>query len=153
METTPRDVKERLLRHRVLGIDTMVFIYHFEDNPTYRSITGTLFRLIEEGEVRGVTSTLTIMEILVKPKRLDNLVAVEDYKYALTNFPNLNLRSLDLEVAEKAAEIRARRNLRPPDAIQLATCIVEEASAFITNDAQLRDIEELEVMILKEMLA
>jgi predicted nucleic acid-binding protein len=152
MAATPGDVKEQLLRHGALGIDTMVFIYHFEDNPIYNTITGTLFKLIEDGEIRAVTSTLSMMEILVKPKRLSNHAAVEDYKYALTNFPNLHLRNLDLEVAEKAAEIRARRNLRPPDAVQLATCIVEDASAFITNDIQLRDIDEPEVMILKDML-
>lgn len=151
METTPRDVEEQLLGHRAIGIDTMVFIYHFEDNPTYSPITKTLLNLIEDGKIRGVTSTLSMMEILVKTKRLGNHAAVEDYKYALTNFPNLHLRSLDLEVAEKAAEIRASRNLRSPDAIQLATSIVEDASAFITNDTQLRDIDEPEVMILKEM--
>jgi len=152
MAAAPRDMNNRLLKHEILGIDTMVFIYHFEENPAYGPLTRALFQLIEDGDIKGVTSTLSVMEILVKPKRLGDLAAIEDYKYALTNFPNLRLRCLDLEVAEKVAEMRARRNLRPPDAIQLATCMVEGASAFITNDAQLRVIDELDVIILKEMV-
>lgn len=152
MEDPSTRIRETLQRRKAYGLDTMAFIYHFEENPTYTTFTKPLFELIEAGETRGVTSTISLMEILVKPKQLGDLAAVEDYKYALTNFPNLKLRNLDPEVAEKAAEIRARHNTRLPDAIQIATSLIEEAEAFITNDTKLRNISEIEIIIMKEIL-
>lgn len=152
MEDPSARIRETLQRRRAYGIDTMAFIYHFEENPTFTPFTKPLFELIEVGEARGVTSTLSLMEILVKPKLVGDLAAVEDYKYALTNFPNLKLRSLDLEVAEKAAELRAKHHIRPPDAIQIGTSLVEEAEAFITNDSKLKGISEIEIIIMKEII-
>lgn len=152
MEDHSTRIRENLQRLKAYGIDTMAFIYHFEENPTYTPFTKPLFELIEAGEARGVTSTLSLMELLVKPKQMGDLAAVEDYKYALTNFPNLKVRSLDLEVAEKAAEIRARYPLRPPDAIQIGTSLVEQAEAFITNDSRLKTISEIEIIIMKEFI-
>lgn len=152
MEEPSSRIKKTLQRHEVYGIDTMTFIYHFEDNPTYNLFTKPLFELIEAGEARGITSTLSLMEIFVKPKEVGDLAAVEDYKYALTNFPNLKLRSLDLEVADKAAAIRAKHHIRPPDAIQIGTALIEEAEAFITNDSKLKRINEIEIIVMKEFI-
>ena len=152
MEDPSARIRETLQRRKAYGIDTMVFIYHFEENPTYTPFTKPLFEFIEAGEARGVTSTLSLMEILVKPMQVGDLAAVEDYKYALTNFPNLKLRSLDLEVAEKAAELRAKHHIRPPDAIQIGTSLIEEAEAFITNDSKLKGISEIEIIIMKEII-
>lgn len=148
---SPSERVTRLLRGRgSYFIDTMAFIYHFEENPAYTPFTRTLFQLVEAGEARGVASTLTLMELLVKPKRLGDAVAVEDYKYTLANFPNLKLRSLDPEVAERAAEIRAKHNLKPPDAIQVATALVEDAEALVTNDLKLKGVGEIETIIIGE---
>jgi len=152
MEDPSARIRETLQRRKTYGIDTMAFIYHFEENPTYTLFTKPLFELIEAGEARGVTSTLSLMEILVKPKQVGDHAAVEDYKYALTNFPNLKLRSLDLEVAEKAAELRAKHHIRPPDAIQIGTSLIEEAEVFITNDSRLKGISEIEIIIMKDII-
>jgi len=149
----PSEGIKRFLRERgSYCIDTMAFIYHFEGNPDYTPFTRALFELVEEGEVWGVASTLTLMELLVRPKRLGDLIAVEDYKYALANFPNLRLRSLDSEVAEKAAEIRARHSLRPPDAVQIATAMVEGVEALVTNDLKLKGVGEIETIIMGEII-
>jgi predicted nucleic acid-binding protein len=143
-------VKEALAPHRVVGIDTMVFIYHIEGNQRYRPFTRTLFKSVESGECRAVTSTLTLLETLVKPKEIKDEEMRDDYYFALTSFPNLTLRPIDEKVAEAAAEIRARSGLRTPDAIQIATCLVEDASAFITNDERLRKIEDPQIIIMSD---
>ena len=152
MEEPSAGIKQVLQRHETYGIDTMAFIYHFENNPTYTLFTKPLFQVIEAGKARGVTSTLSVMEILVKPKEIGNISAAEDYKYVLTNFPNLRIRNLDLEVAEKAAEIRAKYHLRPPDAIQIGTALVEDADAFITNDSKLKRVDEIEIIVMKDLV-
>lgn len=143
-------MKEALSPHGVVGVDTMVFIYHLEGNERYGPFTRTLFREVESGVRRAVTSTLTLLETLVKPKVIGDEDMRDDYYYALTSFPNLKLRPVDEEVAETAAEIRARSGLRTPDALQVATCLVEGASAFITNDERLRKVEGLQIIVMED---
>ena len=46
------DVRERLRGHRAVGIDTMVFIYHFEENPDYQPVTRSILELVEVGEIK-----------------------------------------------------------------------------------------------------
>jgi predicted nucleic acid-binding protein len=52
------------------------------------------------------------------------------------------------EVAERAADLRARYNVRTPDAIQLATALEAGCDAFLTNDLALRRVAELRVLVL-----
>ncbi len=101
--------------------------------------------------IGGVTSTLALMEILVKPLRAVNTRAVRDYTYLITSFPGMTMRAVDVEVAEKASELRAKYNVRAPDAIHAATSIVEGADAFITNDARLQRIAEVNVLLLSRL--
>jgi predicted nucleic acid-binding protein len=135
---------------KTIGLDTQPFIYHFQENPVFLPLTEMIFQAVEKGEVRASTSTITLMEVLVKPKREGNAKAFEEYKFLLQTFPNLTLRHLDEEVAEKAAEIRAQYNIRPPDAIQLASAFAENAEAFVTNDERLRRFSEIEILILND---
>jgi predicted nucleic acid-binding protein len=145
------DFRTIIKAFRSIGLDTQLFIYHFQENTTYLPLTQAIFETIESGQVKASTSVVTLLEILVKPKREGNARAVEEYKFALQTFPNLKLKSVDQAVAEKAAEIRATHNLRPPDAIQLASAITENAEAFITNDDRLkRAAKEIHVIVLRE---
>jgi predicted nucleic acid-binding protein len=145
-------VRGALAPHGVVGVDTMVFIYHLEGDERLEPFTRTLFSSVEGGERRAVTSTITLLETLVKPKEIGDEEMRDDYYFALTSFPNLKNRAVDEEVAEVAAEIRARGELRTPDALQLATCLVEGASEFITNDERLRKIEDPKIIIMNDYL-
>ena len=88
----------------------------------------------------------------MKPKEIGDEEMRDDYYYALTSFPNLKMRPVDEEVAEAAAEVRARSGLRTPDALQVATCLVEGASAFITNDEWLRKVEGLQIIVMNDYI-
>jgi predicted nucleic acid-binding protein len=60
---------------------------------------------------------------------------------------------VDRDVAGKASQLRARFGLRPADAIQAATCLVEKAKALVTNDRQLARLKPvLDVFILEDYL-
>ena len=95
-----RLIKELLEKYWIVGIDTAAFIYHFEENKEYLPFTDVLFEMIETGKIRGVTSTITLMEVLVKPKRDGNERAVDEYKFILQMFPNLEIRQVDAEVGD-----------------------------------------------------
>ncbi len=127
----------------------MVFIYHFEDHPEFSLITEKLFDAVEKGKYRAVTSFVSLIEILVKPKREGAAKAVADYRDLLLTFPNLEFVPIDLHVADIASSLRAKYAIRTPDAIQLATAITSGASAFITNDDKLTKIEEIKTVLLR----
>ena len=145
-------LRDLLRRHSVVGLDTSIFIYHLEDHPRYGPVTADLLSTLEKGGFQGVTSYLTLMEILLKPKGEGKLEAIRDYEFYLTTFPNLSFVSIGLEVARRAADLRAGYRLRPPDAIQLAAALVHGATAFLTNDKKLKSVNELKVLILDDWL-
>ena len=145
-------MEELNLNGKIIGLDTMVFIYHFEENQIYSPLTFSIFESLEKGNFNGITSTLTLLEILVKPKKENNLLLVERYKILLETFPNLQVKTLNENVADIASSLRANYNINTPDAIQVATSLEAQADVFITNDASLKKIPEIKVLLLSEML-
>lgn len=145
-------MEELNLKGKIIGLDTMVFIYHFEENKIYSPLTFSIFESLEKGNFNAITSILTLLEILVKPKRESNLILTERYKILLETFPNLQVKALDENIADVASSLRANYNINTPDAIQVATSLEAQANVFITNDTSLKKITEIKVMLLSEMV-
>ena len=146
------EVRRILGQYKILGLDTMCFIYFFEDNPQYIPFVKPLFELIEDGEVRGIASTISMMEVLVTPKRENNDVLVDQYEFIFETYPNLEIYDCNRGIAKSASDLRARYELRAPDSIQVATALEGKADAFITNDDYLKKIEEIEIIVMREIL-
>jgi predicted nucleic acid-binding protein len=59
----------------------------------------------------------------------------------------LTLADVTRDVARRAAQLRAGYNLRPADALQVATALVHGATALVTNDQWLaRQSAKLDVI-------
>lgn len=142
---------KRISRGDIIGIDTMVFIYHLEDNLKFSNITEELFDNIENGKYHAVTSIITLLEILVKPKMEKNFQITSDYRDLLLTFPNLKFSQVDLQVSDIASTLRVKYKIKTPDAIQIATAISEKAKVFITNDEQLKNINDIDIILLSEL--
>lgn len=54
-------------------------------------------------------------------------------------------------IARQAAEVRARYNLQLPDAFQIATALATGCDTFLTNDAQLKRVSDLRVVVISEL--
>jgi predicted nucleic acid-binding protein len=141
----------KAIRDKIIGIDTMVFIYHLEDHPDYSHVTERIFEAVEHGKYNAVTSVITLIEILVKPKRDGNLTAVKDYKDLLQTFPNFKIFDLDMKISDIASDLRAKYGIKTPDAIQIATTIYGGSKSFITNDDSLKKVEEVRVLLLDDL--
>ncbi len=141
----------RIEKHAKIGIDPMLFMYLFEDNPEFSDACAAILEEVERGERVGITSSITLLEILVKPKIDGNQRAIDDYKHILTNFPNLEIIDVDVEIADIASTLLARYPIKTPDAIQVATAIKGRCSSFITNDLALKQIKEIDVIALKDI--
>jgi predicted nucleic acid-binding protein len=142
---------ERLGSISVVGLDTAIFIYHFERHPRYFPLTQELFSGIEAGLRKGLTSTITLMEIIVKPLALGRQDVARKYEALLVNFPNLEIVDLDRNVIRQAARLRAEYRIRPPDALQASASLLNRADVFITNDELLKRLrDKFEVIVLDD---
>lgn len=54
------------------------------------------------------------------------------------------------EVGQQAAELRVLYNLKLPDALQIAVAMTAGCEAFLTNDARLKRVSELRLLVLGE---
>ena len=145
---------ERLTQHAVIGLDTSIFICHLEAHPRYQPLTQELLAAVEAGCLQAVTSTITVMELTVRPWQLGRPAVAREYEALLIHFPHLVLADVTRDVARRAAQLRAHYRLRPADALQVTTALDHGATAFITNDRALARLTELlEVLILDDLNA
>ncbi len=125
-----------------VALDSMIFIYLFEDDNRYRHVIQPLFQRIEEGKIEAYTSIVSPVEVLSDQKLLGNLNNLTIFSNFFIKTAHLMVKLVDWEVAAKASELRRQyRPLKTPDALQLATGLVEQVDTFITNDDRLTHLK------------
>lgn len=139
------------LRGTTVGLDTSPLIYYIEEHPAFLPKIKPFFEAAARGDFRIVTSFITLVEVLVHPLREGRPELAEEYRNILLQSTEITAIPLDEGIAEEAAKLRARHNLRTPDAIQLATAIRSGASWFLTNDANLAAVPGISVQILQNL--
>jgi len=152
MEIVARAVNEWLSGVEKLFLDTAPIIYHVEGNPRYQPVTDVIFRRLDEGFFVAVTSSITLAETLVLPYRLGNVALVEQFRNVIVHGANTHYVGVD-GATELAAEIRARYDLSLIDSFQVATALNAGCDALLTNDADIRRIRELRVLVLDDLLS
>jgi predicted nucleic acid-binding protein len=143
-----------LISGRVVAFDTAPLIYYLEEHPTYLPLVDELFDAIDAGSANGMTSVLTLLEVLIKPLRDGRTQIADEYRQLLTGSSNLKLHPIDEAVCQCAASLRARHAwLRTPDALQLATAMEHQADVMVTNDARWKDLDEIAVVVLRNYVS
>lgn len=122
-------------------LDSVAIIYFLNQSPPYIDAASEIFARVDAGELSAVASVLALAEVLVEPFRSGDVERARAISAELHGYPNLRLREVDAAVAERAADLRGRLNLRTPDAVHVATGLLEGAQWFVTNDLKLRRIQ------------
>jgi len=116
--------------------DTNLFIYLWEwEGELNDRVVALRKRMIERGD-QLCTSTITLGEVLVKPKREKRPDLVRKYEQALSSHA-VTLIPFDRDCARIYADLRLGKSLKAPDAIQLACAAHARCDMFITNDDRL----------------
>ena len=140
---------DKLRDAQTIGLDSAVFIYHFEAHPRYKTLCAEVFDCMESGTVQAVTSTVTLIEVLVQPLAKGEQELSVRYEQYLRLGSFLTLRTLDPTMAWHAAQLRARYQLSTPDAVQPATAIEFGVRLFLTNDDRIRKVTEIDIVVLE----
>jgi len=121
-------LKEKLSAHDRILVDTAPIIYFIEEHPDFGPISDEIFRAIRnEDRIYAFSSIITLIEVLAQPYRSGDENLAESYRRFLLESSNFTLYDIDGNIAEQAAALRGKYEIRTPDAIQLATGIVNEA--------------------------
>lgn len=139
------------LQGKVVGLDTAPLVYFIEENPTYLKTVRPFFEAMDRQEFQIITSIVTLLEVLVHPFRHGDQELAQQYREILPGAKSLTTALLSPDIAEEAAQLRATHRIRTPDAIQLATALQAGASSFVTNDARLPRLPDLELLIVDEL--
>ncbi len=134
-----------------LGFDTAPLIYFVERNPKYVDLMREVVRRVDGGQITGYSSMVALTEVLTKPKKVGDTKTESEYRDLLLHSRNFRLILIDSAIVERAADLRARYNLRTPDALQIAAALETGCQVFLTNDIQLKRVTELRVLILDEL--
>lgn len=138
---------------RLWCLDTAPFIYLIQENKDYLPLCRWIFGRIDDGHAFGLSSFLTLSEVLVQPFKSGATQIAEKYRDILLHNTRFSLYPVDEEVAEMAARLRAKHDkLRTPDAIHLATAICRKADVFLTNDTGIPQSEQVEIIQLGDYL-
>jgi len=119
-----------------ITIDTNIFINVKEEEEPYFDYSSRILDAVEDGQIKGVISIITITELCVgyyninKPKEKDEYIS---NMYSQNNYIIVNL---DRVLADQSAKIRSETNLRLPDSIIVATTLQEKAFFLISNDGK-----------------
>jgi len=105
-------IEQQLIGHNLVGLDTSIFIYHLEAHAQYQPLTSIILSAVQVGQVQGITSIVTLMELTVRPWQLAQAQVARQYEILLINFPNLTLYDVNRDIACKAAQLRANDKLR-----------------------------------------
>ena len=133
--------------------DAQIAIYAVEAHPTFGLPVAPLWRAIAAGGLTGVSSAMTVLEVLVKPYQMGD-VGLEQRYEALFVAPGVQIVPITLDILRAAARLRATiPKLRTPDAIHAATARATGCGLFVTNDPVFVRVPGLPVVVLKDVLA
>lgn len=138
-----------LAGHRLIALDTSIWIYHFEGSTAYGRAADSVLQAVSEGQVAGVASELVLLELLVAPLKKGAQDTADEIELTLLHFPHLQLAPITRGILARAAEIRARYGLRTPDAIMIATAIESDATLAVTNDRDWQKVDDIEILLLQ----
>src|SRR5947209_4373548 len=87
-------------------LDTAPLIYFIEGHSAYQEILSRLFDFNDKGGFSFITSSVTLLEVLVKPLREGKAAIEEQYRDILTNAPGIEVFDFTSIIAENAARLR-----------------------------------------------
>lgn len=134
-----------------LYVDSAPLIYYVEENSAYLERMRKIVGIIDTTDLLAYSSVLTLTEVLVMPLRLGDRRLVQAYQEILLAGDDYEIVAVTPEIAVTAADIRARYGLGTPDSLHVACAVATQCDAMLTNDSDMKRIEELSILLLDDL--
>jgi len=126
-----------------ITIDTNIFINVKEEEEPFFEYSSKILDAIEDGQLKGVISIITIAELCVGYYNINKPKEKDEYISKLYSQDNYIIVNLNRRLADHSAKIRSETNLRLPDSIIVAASLNEKASFLISNDEKFNRVKNL----------
>jgi predicted nucleic acid-binding protein len=143
-------VAKALARVSRLGLDAGPVIHYGERNALF-NVSRAVFAAVNAGNVQAAFSFVLVSEVLVYPLQDGDTERAGRYYNLLFSTKGIEGFPVTLEIAERAAKLRAAYNLQTPDALHIATAIETGCDAFLTTEGGLSRITEIPVLVLSHL--
>lgn len=137
---------------KTIFLDTAPIIYFIEDHPQFADVVQIVIERLEQGNLQGIISPVTVAECLVNPFKNQDQKLQQNFADFLLRRESIILKETDLRISLKAAQLQASYNLKLPDAVQIATAIITGCDSFLTNDKKLSRVSELQILVVSDFV-
>lgn len=128
-------------------LDANVFIAAFENIGAHSDHAWWIIHAIEQGDILGGTSEMTLAEVLVRPLEVGAMDLVAGYQDMIATGPGFEVVPIRRNILVEAARLRARRSsVRLPDAIHVATAEALSCSYIVSDDRRLPAGSDVKVL-------
>ena len=134
-------------------VDANAIIYRVEAIQPYLAAAAPLWDALDAGTQTVVTSELSLLEVLVKPILVGDVLLQTLFQGTLYGTPGFHCIPITRHTLEEGARLRATTGLKTPDAIHAATALIAGCSLFVTNDPDFRRVSGLPVVVLSDVVA
>jgi predicted nucleic acid-binding protein len=146
-------LSDELIQYDTIFIDTAPIIYYIEAHSQFVPLVKEVVNSFQFGKLRAFSSVITLTEVLPKPVEAGDERLAKRFTDFLKYGKNFNLLEISANIAERAGSLRGKYlDLKTIDAIEISTAIGVGVDAFITNDKTLKQIKEIEILVLNDYL-
>ena len=132
-----------------ISLDSNIILYYLHQDKNFGNQSLRLLAAIKNKT--KIISTLIYAESFVYVfEQADESLEKKQLK-ALEKIPKLKIVAPTKKICLLAAQLRAAYRLKTPDAIHLATAIDSDCDVFITNDGNLKKVQEITVLTLRDI--
>jgi predicted nucleic acid-binding protein len=135
-----------------VALDTVIFIYFVARHPRFYPLVRQLFERIARGELKVVTSALTLHETLIVPYRKGDRALASRYEAIVTQNRAVRFVEVTRYQHRSAALVRAVTRVKTADSFHIAAALTNGCKTFLTNDRVLPTIRGLRVLQLSSYL-
>ncbi|MBQ7613248.1 MAG: PIN domain-containing protein [Spirochaetaceae bacterium] len=131
--------------------DTTPLIYFLDDEKPFSDKVANFIFDHQEDDDAYIISSITDAEYLVFPYRQNDTEKISSYESFLTDF-NFRIVEPNRAITKQAAKIRSKYSgIKGMDAIHLATSLYFGCDMFLTNDTQLKQISEVNIVLVDDL--
>lgn len=127
----------------LLLVDSAPIIYTLEANARYAKRFADIFNRHANGRLVLAITTITIAEVLAGPLRAGEEGLARRYRAVVESWQVVDLTS---DIAEGAARLRGKYNLKLPDAIQVASALAINADVLVTHDRDFSKVRGMRIL-------
>ncbi len=141
----------RIENSRILFLDEKPIRRLLEFRSEFYPVMLRVLDIVYARGIQMVASPITLANISRRAYERGAAVLAREYREFFTKSSQFMLREVDADIALVSARFRAERRLSLEDSLQMATAYVCGADLVLSENASLKDLGDLKVILLSEL--